>query len=129
MILIDIALDGPEDSDPTKREDKYLYASKKLPLVYEAMGSNYYRACAFCVQDRRSLNYRRSSESYHRHEKYWYPIKTGWEVFLVQLLEQYHVQVVSRYALSTIWKLESNFFRLQDLRDLAQHVHTLPSRK
>ena len=120
MLLIDIALDGPEDSEPAKPEDKYLYASKKLPLVYEAMGSNYYRACAFCVQDRRSSDYRRSSSSYHRREKFWYPVETGWKFFLEELLEQYHVQVVSRYALSTIWKLESNLSRLQYLHDLVQ---------
>ena len=90
MILIDIALDSHNTSDPARLDDPHLYASKRLPLVHEAIGSNYYRACAFCVQDRRS------SPSYGRYEKYVYPDQTGWELYLKDLLTQYHVQVVSR---------------------------------
>ena len=90
IILIDIALDSHDTSDPGRLDDPHLYAAKRLPLVYEAIGSNYYRACAFCVQDRRS------SKPYERWQKYEYPDDTGWEVDLKDLLTQYHDQVVSR---------------------------------
>ena len=91
ILLIDIALDSLGTSHhPARLYDPYLYASKRLPLVHEAVGSSYYRACAFCVQDRRS------SPSYNRYEKYEYPEQTGWEVYLKDLLTQYHVHVVSR---------------------------------
>ena len=90
MILIDIALDSHDTSDPVRLDDPHLYAFKRLPLVHEAVGSGYYRAYAFCVQDRRS------SPSYGRYEKYEYPEQTGWEVYLKDLLTQYHVHVVSR---------------------------------
>ena len=39
LILIEIALDSPADSDLVKLEDLYLYASNKLPLGYKALGS------------------------------------------------------------------------------------------
>lgn len=90
MILIELALNGPEKSDQAKYEDPYLYAFNKLPLVQKAIGSKYYRACAFCIKDRRSVS------SYGRPEKYKYPQETGWDVYLKDLLEDYHVQVVSR---------------------------------
>ncbi len=90
MVLIEVALNGLENSEPARLEDPYLYASKMLPLVHKAIGWNYYRACAFCIQDRRSLS------SYGRPQKFQYPKKTGWEVYLNNLLEDYHVQVVSR---------------------------------
>ena len=53
IILIDIALDGPNTSDPERLEDPHSYAAKRLPLIYKAVHVNYYRACAFCVQERR----------------------------------------------------------------------------
>ena len=90
MILIEIALDGLDSSDTVKLENPYQYALSKLPSVYKALGSKYYRACAFCVQDRRSIS------SYVRQEKYQYPMETGWEVYLKELLKEYHVQVLSR---------------------------------
>ena len=49
MILIDIVLDSHDTSDPARFNNPHLYAFKRLPLVYEAVGSSYYRACAFCV--------------------------------------------------------------------------------
>ena len=55
IILIDIALDSLDTSDTARLDNPHLYASKRLPLVHEAMGSNYYRACASCVLERRSF--------------------------------------------------------------------------
>ena len=90
MILIDIAFGSDKGSDLEEHEDPYLYVSRMLPKVYEAIGEKYYRACAFCAQDRRS------SPSYGRPEKYQDPRETGWGVHLKDLLENYYVQVVSR---------------------------------
>ena len=90
LILIEIALGDSETFDPEEHEDPYLSASKMLPHVHTALGSKYRRACAFCIQDRRSLS------SYGRPQKYQYPEETGWEFYLKELLKEYHVQVVSR---------------------------------
>lgn len=95
MILIDIALE--ESSDLEEHEDPYLYASRMLPEVLGKVGHKYYKACAFCIHDRRS------GSSYGRPEKYQDPKETGWDVYLKDLLQDYYVQVVSGYALSTIW--------------------------
>ena len=94
MILRDIALDGPETSDPARLEDPHSYAAKTLTLVYRAMGANYYRACAFCVKDRRKSG--PDTYHYYRDAKYAYPEKTGWDYDLEILLKEYHIQVVSR---------------------------------
>ena len=90
IVLIDIALDGLDTSDPVRLINPHLYATKKLPRVYEALGPSYFRACAFCVLDRRSLR------SFDRHEKYEYPFETHWKWYLEDLLRQYHVHVISR---------------------------------
>ena len=90
VILIEIALDSTEVSDLAKDEDPRLFVSKTLPLVYKAVGSDYYRACAFCVHDRGPPS------SYGQHHKYEYPEQTGWELYTKGLLMEYHVQVVSR---------------------------------
>ena len=90
IVLIDIALDGLGAWDLAKVSNPRLWATKKLPLVYEALGPSYFRACAFCVLDQRSIGI------YHRHEKYRYPSKTRWKWHLEDLLRQYHVHVVSR---------------------------------
>lgn len=94
LILIDIALDYPDASDLARLEDPHSYAAMKLPLVYHVMGAYYYRACAFCVKDRRSS--RDDTYNYQHHSKYAYPEKTSWKCDLKQLLEEYHIQVVSR---------------------------------
>ena len=90
VILIEIALDSTEVSDLAKDKDPRLFVSKTFPLVYKAVGSDYYRACAFCVQDRSSPS------SYGQHQKYEYPEQTGWEVYIKGFLMEYHAQVVSR---------------------------------
>lgn len=92
VILIEIALDSAEVSDLAKDGDPRLFVSETLPLVYKAVGADYYRACAFCVQDRSSPSF------YRQHHKYEYPEQTGWEVYIKGLLMEYHVQVVSRKA-------------------------------
>lgn len=94
MILRNIAFDGPETSDPARLEDPHSYAAKTLTLVYRAMGANFYRACAFCVNDRRKSG--PDTYHYYRDAKYAYPEKTGWDYDLEKLLKEYHIQVVPR---------------------------------
>ncbi|KAL9130008.1 MAG: hypothetical protein Q9217_001692 [Psora testacea] len=91
ILLMEIALGNPDHSDPAEVEEPYLRASKMLPLVRTAVGSQYCKACAFCIQDRRSTPF------YGRPEKYQYPEKTGWDIYLRDLLEDYHAQVLSRF--------------------------------
>ena len=70
MMLIDIALDGTDISDTARLEDPYLYASKKLPLVYQAVTAKFYRACAFCIRDCKSSHLTedtRSTSTLKRH--------------------------------------------------------------
>ena len=86
MILIDIALEG---LDLEEHEDPYLYASRMLPKVHEKVGFKFWRACAFCIHDRRSVSL------YGRPEKYQDPRETYWDVYLKSLLQDYYVQVVS----------------------------------
>lgn len=66
-----IALDSAEVSDLAKDGDPRLFVSKTPPLVYKAVGADYYRACAFCVQDCSSPSF------YRQHYKYEYPEQTG----------------------------------------------------
>ena len=42
IILIDIALDSHDTSDPARLNDPHLYAFKRLPLVHEAVSFSYY---------------------------------------------------------------------------------------
>lgn len=93
LILIDIALDDPDTSSPARLEDPHSYAAKKLSLVYQTMGANYTRACAFCVKDRRSPG--PETYDYQHDAKYAYPEKTCWIYDLKDLLKEYHKQVVS----------------------------------
>lgn len=90
VLLIEIALGTRETSDPAEVEEPYLRASKLLPLVQAAVGTQYCKACAFCIQDRSS------STSYGRPDKYQYAEKTGWDMYLRDLIEDYHAQVLSR---------------------------------
>ena len=73
IVLIDIALDSLGASHRARVSNPHLWATKKLPRVYEALGPSYFRACAFCVLDQKLIG------KYHRHEKYRYPSKTRWK--------------------------------------------------
>lgn len=90
VLLVEIALSDPDQSDPVKIQDPELRKSKILPLVERAMGSLYSKATAFCLQDRRS------GPHFGRPDKYQKPEETGWTSYLTELLEDYHAQVFSR---------------------------------
>lgn len=90
VLLVQIALSNPEQSAPTEIEELGLRTSKMLALVQQSMGSQYCKATAFCLRDRRSTSH------FGFPEKYQYPEKTGWKPYLLELLEDYHTQVFLR---------------------------------
>ncbi|MCJ1279933.1 hypothetical protein MMC21_007758 [Puttea exsequens] len=90
LMLMEIALGTPDDSDPNDFAEPYLRASQMLPRVQMAAGMQYYEACSFCIQ------YRRSTSHYNRPEKYQHSQSVGWDVYLRDLLEEYDSQVLSR---------------------------------
>lgn len=90
VLLVEIALSDPDQWNPVKIQDPELRKSKILPLVERAMGSQYSKATAFCLQDRRS------GPHFGRPDKYQKPEETGWTSYLTELLEDYHAQVFSR---------------------------------
>ena len=90
VLLVEIALSDPDQSNPVKIQDPGLRKSKILPLVERAMGSLYSKATAFCLQDRSS------GPHFGRPDKYQKPEETGWTSYLAELLEDYHAQVFSR---------------------------------
>ena len=90
VLLVEIALSDPDQWNPVKIQDPELRKSKILPLVERAMGSQYSKAAAFCLRDRRS------GPHFGRPDKYQKPEETGWTSYLTELLEDYHAQVFSR---------------------------------
>lgn len=90
VLLVEIALSNPEHSAPTEIQELDLRTSKMLTLVQQSMGAQYCKATAFCLRDRRSTSH------FGLPEKYEYPEKTGWQPYLLELLEEYHDQVFLR---------------------------------
>ena len=90
VLLVEIALSNPEHSAPTEFQELDLRTSKMLTLVQQSMGAQYCKATAFCLRDRRSAS------DFGLPEKYVYPEKTGWQPYLLELLEDYHAQVFLR---------------------------------
>ena len=90
VLLVEIALGNPEHSAPTEIQEPGLRTSKMLTLVQQSMGAQYCKATAFCLRDRRSTSH------FGIPEKYAYPEKTGWQPYLLELLEDYHAQVFLR---------------------------------
>ncbi|MCJ1456566.1 hypothetical protein MMC28_006927 [Mycoblastus sanguinarius] len=90
IIMMEIALNNPDQSSPTELQDIELRTSKMLPLVEQSMGSQYCKATAFCLQDRRS------GSKFGRPGKYQDPEETGWKRYLTELLEDYYAQVFVR---------------------------------
>ena len=90
VLLVEIALSNPEHSAPTEIQEVGLRTSKMLTLVQQSMGAQYCKATAFCLRDRRSTSH------FGLPEKYAYPEKTGWQPYLLELLEDYHAQVFLR---------------------------------
>ena len=85
VLLVEIALESP---DHGKLERSDLEISRILARVRQAMGMQYYQATAFCL-----LN-RKQPDSYDHLNKYWWSRRGRWEMYLMNLLRQYHARVV-----------------------------------
>lgn len=88
VILMEIALETPDAEKYGGRLEHDLDRISKLPLVEKAMGAQYCRATAFCLQDRR--------DRFIGPEKYESKLYTEWETYLARFLEDYHSQVYLR---------------------------------
>ena len=90
ILLIEIALGGIHQPNHTELQDPCLWASRFLPEVQMVAGTQYSKACEFCIKEHGS------TISFHRPEKYAYPDESGWSVYLYDLLQQYESEVLSR---------------------------------
>lgn len=88
ILLMEIALSDPHRASP--RDKQGFELSKLLPLVEQSMGSQYCKACAFFLQDRRSRPH------FGRPDKYQDPVETGWNSYLTDLLQDYYSQAFIR---------------------------------
>lgn len=88
VILMEVALDAPDDDKHCERLENDLSRIGKLPLVEKAMGSLYCKATAFCLQYR--------SDRFPGPEKYEGKLYAEWEKYLARFLEDYHSQVYLR---------------------------------
>ena len=88
VILMEIALDTPDAEKYDGRLEHDLHWISKLPLVEKAMGAQYCKATAFCLQDRKNR--------FAGPEKYEGKLYTEWETYLARFLEDYHSQVYLR---------------------------------
>ena len=88
VIMMEIALETPDAERYSGRLEHDLDRISKLPLVEKAMGAQYCKATAFCLQDRR--------ERFVGPEKYEGELYTEWETYLASFLEDYHSQVYLR---------------------------------
>lgn len=90
LLLLEIALSNPDYSFPVTSSDSGPSTSQLLPLVEQAMGSQYCKATAFCLESGRSRS------EFGRPDKYQDPEDTGWNTHLRDLLQDYYSQVFLR---------------------------------
>lgn len=91
VLLIEIAI-GKSDRWSVSEgiEDRYRWASNLVPFVKQAFGLGYSEACAFCIEDRRSIfTFRQAS-------KCECPGQNGWNTYLRNFLSGYYSQVIDR---------------------------------
>ena len=104
VLLMEIALDGPvvrpNPTDPLHLIDLL----SQLPRVEKALGSQYCKATAFCLQHRQPNQLFNGPGKYSSHES------EDWKQYLSDLLQEYHAQV---------------YIRLEELRAIdADSAHT-----
>ena len=97
ILLTQIALDGPFSPSTTRDSESESNILDQLPLVEQAMGAQYCKATAFCLQPRQS------SLRFQGPGKYNNAQFKGWEAHLEEMLESYYSQV---------------FLRLQELQQI-----------
>ena len=92
VLLIEIAI-GKSDKFVSERiEDRYRWASNLVPDVEQAFGSGYSEACAFCIEDPRSISPYREASKCER------PERNGWNTYLRNILSVYYSQVIDRWG-------------------------------
>ena len=89
VLLIEIALDGAVTDTSSEDTSSDADISKQLPQVEKAMGAQYCRATAFCLQ-RQEIKTR-----FHRPSKYDRDQFKRWEEYLEDFLQGFYTQVFS----------------------------------
>ena len=97
VLLMEIALDGPIPDRHTKEGTRTTTLLSQLPLVERAMGAQYCKATAFCLQ------HRQTRQRFNGLGKYESSYSKDWEAYLSNLLQDYYSQV---------------FLRLEELREI-----------
>ena len=115
VLLMEIALDEPDYSSRTEDYGHDAERISKLPLIEQAMGTQYCKATAFCLQHRPPRRRFRGPEKYD--SKHF----DDWKSYLAEFLQEYHSQVFLRYVLSScpslmLFALTTS--RLQELREV-----------
>ena len=93
ILLMEIALERTDFSCRGGAREQELDVITFLPEVEQAMGGQYCKATAFCLQ------HRLPRPSLRGPERYSGPLFEEWERYLVEFLHDYHSQVFLRYAL------------------------------
>ena len=90
VILMELALGGIEHEDLADMESPLVWASQQLPKVQMVAGSEYSKACEFCIKDHGSV------EAFGRPEKLIYAEEIHWNTYLRDLLSDFEREVLSR---------------------------------
>lgn len=94
VLLTEIALETPDVQSQSGSWEHDPSRLNRLPLVEKAMGAQYCKATAFCLQYR--------EDRFLGPEKYDGKLYAEWATYLAQLLEDYHSQVFLRQVLGRI---------------------------
>ena len=92
VLLIEVAIGKSEKFVFERIEDRYRWASNLIPDVKQAFGPEYGEACAFCIEDRRSISTHRKAS------KCEWPGRIEWNTYLRNILRLYHSQVIDRWV-------------------------------
>ncbi|KAL8732000.1 MAG: hypothetical protein Q9181_004100 [Wetmoreana brouardii] len=93
VLLMEIALETPDTDSQTAYLEHDHKRLAKLPLVERAMGVQYCKATAFCLQYRK--------QRFSGPEKYDSKLYDDWETYLAGFLQDYYSQVLLRQALQS----------------------------
>ena len=108
VLLMEIALSKSGHLDASLSKEPYIEIAKKLPLVEQSMGSEYCKATAFCLHDRRSVS------QFGKPGKYRESAETAWTSYLMGLLGDYHSQVYQRFVSYNLRRETWCFWKLID---------------
>ena len=117
ILLMEIALDEPNGHSRIDNDGHDEAWISKLPLIERAMGTQYCKATAFCLQ------YRQPNYRFRGPEKYQGENFVEWQSYLAGFLREYYLGVFIRYAVRAISKSLDElrtltWSRLQQMRDL-----------